>query len=142
MPKKPTPKRVSNRRKNMAPDQYRRRGTVYHERLRRGKDFDEGKGNIHDDTHTTDIYHVQTDRRDTVFNHTVSLNGEVMRLPGKVVERLISQRDGIIKEGRSLAAKTRTAQRSNELSQQAQADQDAALEAEMQRDLKELGGQS
>jgi len=84
-------------RKGMMPGQYRKRSTVYVERLRGA---DEAARYTDDDVMTTDAYIVQTNRLDKAFSHTVELKGTVMRLPGKVVERLIAQREAILKEAK------------------------------------------
>jgi len=117
-------------RKGMMPGQYRKRSTVFVERLRKN---DEEARYTDDDLMTTDAYIVQTNRLDGSFDHTVELKGVMMRLPGKVVDRLIAQRDAIIKEGRSDRARTRHEQ----LVATAQADQyEAESEEERARDLK------
>ena len=116
-------------RKGLLPGQYRKRSTVYVERLR-------GAGEearySDEDMMRTDAYIVQTNRLDGTFSHTVELNGVMMRLPGKVVERLESQKDAIIKEARSERGKE-IAQR---LRHRVEADvEDAVEEAERATDL-------
>ncbi|MAH47047.1 hypothetical protein CMI37_14565 [Candidatus Pacearchaeota archaeon] len=92
------PKRVPRSRKNLLPNEYRKRSTVYVERMRR---IDEEKRYGEDDLMTTDSYIVQSHRLDNQWDHTVELRGELFKIPGKVIDRLNSQRDAIIKEGRS-----------------------------------------
>ena len=116
-------------RKGMLPGQYRKRSTVYVERLR-------GAGEearySDEDMMRTDAYIVQTNRLDGTFSHTVELNGVMMRLPGKVVERLESQKAAIIKEARSERGRE-IAQR---LRHRVEADvEDAVEEAERATDL-------
>ena len=50
---------------------------------------------------TTDVYIVQTNCLDGEFSYTVELRGEMMRLPGKVIDKIISHREAIIQESRS-----------------------------------------
>ena len=83
--------------------------------------------------YTTDAYIVISHREDGQWTHTVELRGEMMRLPGKVIERIENQKAAIIKEQRSDRAK----ERHEILVAQAQADQDEA-EAERAADLKGL----
>jgi len=130
MPKKKgsTP-RTSQRRKGLRPGEYHKRSMVPVPRLR----HDDEKSHVTDDLYTTDHYIVQTHREDFDWSYTVELRGEQMRLPGKVIDRIISQREAIIKEQRSDRAKDTHAK----LAAQAQADQDEA-EAERAADLEGL----
>ena len=127
--KAPKP-RASQRRKGLRPGEYRKRSTVFVERLRTA---DEKARYVEDNLYTTDAYIVITHREDGQWVHTVELHGEMMRLPGKVVERIQGQKDSIIKEQRSDRAK----QRHETLVAKAQADQDEA-EAERNADLEGL----
>ena len=127
---KVTKPRASQRRKGLRPGEYRKRSTVFVERLRTA---DEKAQYITDDMYTTDAYIVITHREDGQWVHTVELHGEMMRLPGKVAERIQGQKDSIIKEQRSDRAK----QRHETLAAQAKADQDEA-EAERATDLEGL----
>ena len=127
---KVTKPRASQRRKGLRPGEYRKRSTVFVERLRTA---DEKAQYITDDMYTTDAYIVITHREDGQWTHTVELHGEMMRLPGKVVERIQGQKDSIIKEQRSDRAK----QRHETLVAKAQADQDEA-EAARAADLEGL----
>tara|TARA_R100000808_G_C2012251_1_gene64274 strand:- start:55 stop:456 length:402 start_codon:yes stop_codon:yes gene_type:complete len=122
--------RASQRRKGLRPGEYRKRSTVFVERLRSS---DEQAQYITDDMYTTDAYIVISHREDGQWTHTVELRGEMMRLPGKVIERIENQKAAIIKEQRSDRAK----ERHEILVAQAQADQDEA-EAERAADLKGL----
>ena len=94
--------KTSRRRQGLKPGEYRKRGPVYVERLRSS---DEQARYAEDNLYTTDIYNVTTHRDDGHWTHTVELHGEMMRLPGKVIERIISQRKAIEKEQRSDRAK-------------------------------------
>ena len=103
-------KRTSSKKKapsrgDLLPGQYRKRSTVYVERLRRP---DEPKRYDQDDLMTTDAYIVITHRLDGQWSHSVELKGELVHLPGKVVDRINQQRQAINKEqqvdnGRALA---------------------------------------
>ena len=127
---KVTKPRASQRRKGLRPGEYRKRSTVFVERLRTS---DEQAQYITDDMYTTDAYIVISHREDGQWTHTVELHGEMMRLPGKVIERIENQKAAIIKEQRSDRAK----QRHETLAAQAKADQDEA-EAERAADLEGL----
>ena len=127
--KRNTP-RTSNRRKGLRPGEYRKRSTVFVERLRTS---DEQAQYITDDMYTTDAYIVISHREDGQWTHTVELHGEMMRLPGKVIERIENQKAAIIKEQRS----DRAIERHETLAAKAQADQDEA-EAERAADLEGL----
>ena len=122
--------RASQRRKGLRPGEYRKRSTVYVERLRTS---DEQAQYVTDDMYTTDSYIVISHRENGQWTHTVELRGEMMRLPGKVIERIENQKTAIIKEQRSDRAK----QRHETLAAQAKADQDEA-EAERATDLEGL----
>ena len=122
--------RASQRRKGLRPGEYRKRSTVFVERLRSS---DEQAQYITDDMYTTDAYIVISHREDGQWTHTVELRGEMMRLPGKVIERIENQKAAIVKEQRSDRAK----ERHEILVAQDQADQDEA-EAERAADLKGL----
>ena len=121
--------RTSQRRKGLRPGEYHKRSMVPVPRLR----HDDEKSHITDDLYTTDHYIVQTHREDFDWSYTVELRGEQMRLPGKVIDRIISQRDAILKEQRSDRAKGTHAM----LAARALADQDEA-ESERAADLEGL----
>ena len=127
---KATKPRASQRRKGLRPGEYRKRSTVFVERLRTS---DEQAQYITDDMYTTDAYIVISHREDGQWTHTVELHGEMMRLPGKVIERIENQKAAIIKEQRS----DRAIERHETLAAKAQADQDEA-EAERAADLEGL----
>jgi hypothetical protein len=127
---KATKPRASQRRKGLLPGEYRKRSTVFVERWRGS---DEEKRYDTDGLFSTDAYIVITNREDGDWSHTVELHGEMMRIPGKVIDRIISQREAIIKEQRSDRAK----ERHETLVAKAQADQDEA-EAERAADLEGL----
>jgi len=122
--------KTSRRRQGLRPGEYRKRGPVYVERLRSS---DEQARYAEDNLYTTDIYNVTTHRDDGHWTHTVELHGEMMRLPGKVIERIISQRKAIEKEQRSDRGKSSYAARAA----QAQVDQDQE-EVERLADLEGL----
>ena len=100
--------KATRRRQGLKPGEYRKRGPVYVERLRSSE---EQARYVEDNLYTTDTYIVMTHRDDGHWTHTVELHGEMMRLPGKVVERIISQRKAIEKEQRSDRAKDNHAAR-------------------------------
>jgi hypothetical protein len=100
--------KATRRRQGLKPGEYRKRGPVYVERLRSSE---EQARYVEDNLFTTDTYIVMTHRDDGHWTHTVELHGEMMRLPGKVVERIISQRKAIEKEQRSDRAKDNHAAR-------------------------------
>ena len=127
---KATKPRASQRRKGLRPGEYRKRSTVFVERLRTA---DEKARYVEDNLYTTDAYIVITHREDGQWTHTVELHGEMMRLPGKVIERIENQKAAIIKEQRS----DRAIERHETLAAKAQADQDEA-EAERAADLEGL----
>lgn len=126
---KATKPRASQRRKGLRPGEYHKRSMVPVSRLR----YDGEKSYITDDLYTTDHYIVQTHREDSNWSYTVELRGELMRLPGDVIARIISQREAIIKEQRSDRAKDVHVL----LAAKALADQDEA-EAERAADLEGL----
>ena len=101
--------KTSRRRQGLKPGEYRKRGPVYVERLRSSE---EQARYAEDNLYTTDIYNVTTHRDDGHWTHTVELHGEMMKLPGKVIERIISQRKTIEKEQRSDRGKISYAARS------------------------------
>jgi hypothetical protein len=120
-------------RSGMLPGQYRKRSTVYVERLRGA---DEATRYTNEDMMRTDAYIVHTNRLDGDFTHTVELNGVMMRLPGKVVERLESQKAAITKE----AKRDRDAERSAKMKGTRPAFlkdvEEAVIEAERKQDLE------
>jgi hypothetical protein len=122
--------KATRRRQGLKPGEYRKRGPVYVERLRSSE---EQARYVEDNLFTTDTYIVMTHRDDGHWTHTVELHGEMMRLPGKVVERIINQRKAIEKEQRSDRAKDNHAARSA----QARIDQEEE-EAERLSDLEGL----
>ncbi len=75
---------------------------------------------------TINNYIVSTRRLDGQWSIEVEFQGEIWHLPGKVIQRLISQREAIIKEERS----RRGIERHEQLAQRAREDQEnAALQA-------------
>ena len=130
---KPKAPRKARSRKGMMPGQYRKRSTVYVERLRNAE---EDARYTNDDLYTTDAYIVQTNRLDKTFSYTVELKGEMMRLPGKVVDRMIAQREAILKEARSDTASQAAEKRIH--SKVVDDVEEAAAEAERKNDLEGL----
>ena len=119
----------------MLPNQYRRRSTDYVERLRA---VDETQRYGEDDLYTTDAYIVITTRTDDQWVHTVELKGEIIRLPGKVFDRIAAQRDQVVKEARQeRGRRTHEAMKAKGL---AEADQVEASQedAEREADLRGL----
>ena len=125
--------KTSRSRKGMMPGQYRKRSPVYVERLRNAE---EAARYTHDDLYTTDVYIVQTNRLDKTFTYTVELKGEMMRLPGKVVDRMMAQREAILKEARSDTASQAAERRIH--SKVVDDVEEAVAEAERQEDLAGL----
>ena len=117
----------------MMPGQYRKRSTVYVERLRNAE---EDARYTNDDLYTTDAYIVQTNRLDKTFSYTVELKGEMMRLQGKVVDRMIAQREAILKEARSDTA-LEAAEKRSHLKVLTDVEE-AAAEADRKNDLEGL----
>ena len=113
----------------LLPGQYRKRSTVYVERLRGP---DEARRLDEDDLYTTGAYIVITTRTDGQFAHSVELRGDQTRLPGKVVERIIAHRAAIVTEERPDRARER--QERIKAAGIAQTDQEEA-EEERERDL-------
>ena len=137
-PKKP---KAPRKRTGLVAGEYRKRSVVYVERLRGA---DEQTRYVTDDLMATDTYIVQTHRYQTDWSHTVELKGELHRIPGKVVDRLISQREAIIKEQRADRGREQSQRRLNKPltipALNPGQDSDAEMEAGMQRDLG--GGQA
>ena len=92
--RKPDRQPKARSRKGLLPDQHRKRSVVYVERVRGPE---EPKRYGEDDLMTTDTYITITNRFDKDWSHSIELRGEVFRLPGKVIERIIAQRQAIIK---------------------------------------------
>ena len=49
---------------------------------------------------TTDAYIVITTRTGGVWDHTVELHGNLVRLPGQVIDRIIAHRTAIVQDER------------------------------------------
>lgn len=121
-------------RSGLLPGQYRKRSTVYVERLR---DPDETR-RLDEDAllYTTDAYIVISTRTDGQFAHTVELRGDQTRLPGKVVERIIAHRAAIVTEERSDRARERQERiKAEGIAQVDQEEAEAEAEAARERDL-------
>ena len=85
---KSKPKRKAAQPRNRAgllPDQYRKRSTVYVERVRRS---DEAHRYTADEMMATDVYYVETMRTDGNWQHRIDILGETFVIPGKVFERI------------------------------------------------------
>ena len=120
-------------RSGMLPGEYRKRAPVYVPRLRK---TDEEARYADDDMMTTDTYIVQTLRLDGDFTHTVELRGEMMRLPGKVVERLVSQREAILREAKQDRDAERSARMKGTRPAFLKDVEEAVVEAERKQDLE------
>ena len=128
MPRKKRKAGKPRSRAGMMPGEYKRRGTVYVERLRKA---DEPKRYGEDDLMTTDIYNVITRRFDGHWTHIVEVQGQQAVLPGKVVDQMIRHRDSVTTEQRRVSAQ----ETHERLRAKADADQ---AEAERARDLQGL----
>ena len=85
-------------RAGMLPGESRRRSLVVVERVSRPSEGEEEMMTAHN-------YIASTRRLDGTWSHQVEYRGQVWDLPGKVLERLLSQRESIIKEERSRRAR-------------------------------------
>ena len=119
-------------RNGLLPGQYRRRAPVYNPRIRRA---DEEARYTDDDLMTTDVYIVQTNYLDREFNCTVELRGEMMRLPGRVIAKIISQREAILKESRSDRGREAAEKRRSRVEAEVE---DVMAESEREQDLQGL----
>ena len=90
----------SRSRAGMLPGESKRRSlvTITRDSLAAGSD------QFGRETHN---YIVETRRLDGFWSHQVEYRGQVWNIPGKVAERLLAQRDSVIKEERSTRAKER-----------------------------------
>jgi hypothetical protein len=105
MPRKPQQKATRRRGgKDWLPNEHRRHSLVVVDRVSFAKDADElGR-------HTAQ-YAVETRRLDKDWQITVTpFTGDVWAIPAKVLDRLISQRESIIKQQRSDRARERQEQ--------------------------------
>jgi hypothetical protein len=104
MPKRPgNPKPKS--RKGLLPNQYLRESHVSQPRIRGADEPSKpGESPFSNDLYTKDNYIVVTHRLDGQWSYTVELKGEIFLIPGKVFDRMVSQRDSIIKEQRKVSA--------------------------------------
>ena len=84
---------------------------------------------------TTDVYIVQTNCLDGEFSYTVELRGEMMRLPGKVIAKIISQREAIMKETRSDRGREAAEKRRSRVETEVE---DVMAESEREQDLQGL----
>ena len=108
----PNPRRrkttVARSRKNLFPGEYRKRSTVYVERVR--KNDEDRRYTDSDSLMTTDAYIVMTRRMDTDWTFIMESGGKQVMIPAKVMDRFMVQRERIIKEQRSDRGKERAAQ--------------------------------
>jgi hypothetical protein len=117
----------------MLPNQYRRRSTVYVERLR---GISEGARYGDEDLYATDAYITITNRFDGTWSHSIELKGEVFKVPNAVLQRINQQHEQILKEQRSVQGQ----ERAIALRKKAQADQDDAYDVEAER-VRDLGAE-
>ena len=126
-------KRTRNRRRNLMPDEYKRRGHVAIEmdemeamlfapdKIAEIKAHAPGYFLRNRSAVIEEIYIVTVHRLDGVWEYTIQHDGETYRLPGKVVDRIMSYRAAIIKEQRQDRAQSRY----QRIAEQDQADADA-----------------
>lgn len=93
--KKKGPSKPRNRA-GLLPGQYRRRKTVFHERMRRGDE----PSKYQDDMYTTDIYNIETWRTGEDFVYIIEIKGVPFTIPGAVAEQMFRHKESIIKEQR------------------------------------------
>ena len=113
--KKPTG--TSRRRKGLLPDEFKRESTVKVERLRASDEQQKMSDGsvVENPMYTTDYYIVLSRRVGTEWSYIVEHEGQQIRIPAKVLERLITQRESIIKEQRSERSRATQARRVEEL---------------------------
>ena len=129
-------KQQPRKRRNLLPDEYKRRGHVAIEmdemqamlfapdklqtlHQQRPGHFLEARAAV-----IEEIYIVTVHRMDGVWEYVVQHDGETFRLPGQVVDRILSYRQSIIKEQRRARGQER-------FRRIAQEDQAEALEQEL-----------
>lgn len=115
MTKRKTKRKTKREREGLLPDQFRKRSFVTVERPRRAGDVDHYED---DGIFITDVYHVVTRRDDGTWSHFIEHKGNIYRLPPQVLERLIQQRNAIIKEGRSIRAQVAANERKARLEEE------------------------
>ena len=96
-------------RKGFLPNEFRKRSVVAVERVR-GED-EARRATDSDLLMTTDTYIVNSRRIDTDWTFVMELNGIQTRIPSKVMERFISQREAIITEQRKQRGAERATQK-------------------------------
>ena len=113
--KKPTG--TSRRRKGLLPDEFNRESTVKVERLRASDEQQKMSDGsvVENPMYTTDYYIVLSRRVGTEWSYIVEHEGQQIRIPAKVLERLITHRESIIKEQRSERSRATQARRVEEL---------------------------
>ena len=93
-------KKKQRTRTGLLPGESRRRSLVSITRDTFTKESDQYGREVHN-------YVVSTRRLDGVWTHTIEYRGQTWELPGKVIERIMAQRDSIITEERSRRARER-----------------------------------
>ena len=103
----------SRRRTGLLPDEFKRESTVKVERVR-GSDEEQKLSDgspIENPMYTTDYYIVLSRRVGTEWSFIVEHEGTQIKIPAKVLERLMTHRESIIKEQRSERSKVSAANR-------------------------------
>ena len=130
---KSKPRSKSQSRAGLLPGQYRKRSTVYVERLRGAE---EAHRYSPDEMTITDVYYVETLRTDNHWQHRIDRGGESFVIPGKVAERIVSQREAIVAEARS--DRSREAAEVRKASRVEIEVEDVVAEVERRQDLEGL----
>ena len=110
-------KPVSRRRTGLLPDECKRESTVKVERLRASDEqqkLSDGSA-VENPMYTTDYYIVLSRRVGTEWSFIVEHEGQQIKIPSKVLERMITHLESIIKEQRSERSKATQAKRVEEL---------------------------
>ena len=128
---KPRSTSQARSRAGLLPGQSRKRSTVYVERLRGAE---EAHRYSPDEMTITDVYYVETLRTDNHWQHRIDRGGDTFVIPGKVAERIVSQREAIVKEARS--DRSREAAEVRKASRVETEVEDVVAEAERRQDLE------
>ena len=89
-----------------------------------------------DEMTITDAYYVETLRTDNYWQHRIDRGGESFVIPGRVVDRIVSQREAIVKEARS--DRGREAAQVRKASRVETEVEDVMAESEREQDLQGL----
>ena len=106
-------------RRGLLPDEFRRRATVFVERLRGGSEEhkpSDGAG-WEAPMYTTESYIVLTRRVGTDWTFIMEHNGVQTVIPTKVIERFVAHQNQIIKEQRSVRGREQAERRKNQENQ-------------------------